>query len=89
MKGGHKMRRETDKKSMWIKILAAVVIILVLLIIYFFVVQPSVDRYVFNKQIEAQSYVFADMVNQLQNQGFYQVQLGNQTLVLVPPQLQQ
>jgi type II secretory pathway component PulM len=83
------MRREKDNRGLVIKILIAVVVVLVLVMLYFFVVQPSVDRYVFNKQIEAQSYVFADMVNQLQNQGFYQVQLGNQTLVLIPPQLQQ
>lgn len=83
------MGREKDKRGMIIKILAVVVIVLILLMLYFFVVQPSVDKYVFNKQIEAQSYVFADMVNQLQNQGFYQVQLGNQTLVLIPPQLQE
>jgi len=82
------MVREKDKRGMIIKILAVVVLVLILVMLYFFVVQPNVDKYVFNKQIEAQSYIFADMVTQLQNQGFYQVQLGNQTLVLIPSQLQ-
>ncbi|OYT36476.1 hypothetical protein B6U91_01165 [Candidatus Pacearchaeota archaeon ex4484_71] len=79
------MRSNKDKKSVAIWILSILVILLVLTMVFFFVVKPKINKYVFNKQIEAQSYVFADMINQLQNKGFYQVQIGNQTLVLVPP----
>ena len=80
------MKTNRDKKNLVITILSIVIVILILAVLYFFVVKPSINKYVFNKQIEAQTYVFADMVNQLRNKGFYQVQIGNQALVLVPPQ---
>jgi len=90
LKGGIKMAISSsmnrDKRSIIIGVLVAVVILLALLLVYLFVVQPSINNYVLNKQVEAQTYVFADMVSQLQNTGAYQVQLGNQTLVLVPYQ---
>ncbi|MFA5953150.1 MAG: hypothetical protein WC812_01015 [Candidatus Pacearchaeota archaeon] len=80
------MVRERDKRNLIIAILAIVVIVLVLVLLYFFVVKPSINNYIITKQIEAQSYIFADMVNQLQTKGYYQVTLGNSTIVLVPPQ---
>ncbi len=82
-----KMARDSRSRIIWI--LAVVIALLILAMVFLFVVRPSVSSYVFNKQIEAQSYVFADMVAQLQNTGAYQVQIGNQTLVLVPYQFPQ
>lgn len=78
--------RDGNKQGLIIKILVAVVILLALILIYFFVIKPSVDNYVLNKQIEAQQYVFANMIAQLQSTGAYQLAVGNQTLVLVPYQ---
>lgn len=75
-----------DRRNLIIGVLVIVIVLLALLLVYFFVVQPSINKYVFNKQVQAQAYVFADMVSQLQNTGAYQVQLGNQTIVLVPYQ---
>jgi|GEM_PF-4593060 len=77
---------ERNKQGLIIKILVAVVILFALILIYFFVIKPSVDNYVLNKQIEAQQYVFANMIAQLQSTGAYQLAVGNQTLVLVPYQ---
>jgi uncharacterized protein YpmB len=82
-----------DKRNVVITILAILVVILILVLIYFFVVQPGINKFVYNKQIEAANIVannvYADMLTQLQNTGMYQLQVGNQTLVLVPYQAPQ
>jgi hypothetical protein len=75
---------EKSKQGLIIKILIAIILLLALVLIYFFIIKPSVDNYVLNKQIEAQQYIFANMIAQLQSTGAYQLAVGNQTLVLVP-----
>ncbi len=82
---------EKSKQGLVIKILVAIIILLALVLVYFFVIKPSMDNYVLNKQIEAQQYIFANMIAQLNSTGAYQLAIGNQTLVLVPytPQQQQ
>lgn len=79
---------EKKNKNMTMKILIGVIIVLVLFIAYFFVINPGVNNFVYKKQIEAANVVsnniYADMLTQLQTTGAYQLQVGNQTLVLVP-----
>jgi len=75
---------EHSKQGLIIKILVAIIILLALVLVYFFVIKPSMDNYVLNKQIEAQQYVFANMIAQLNSTGAYQLAIGNQTLILVP-----
>lgn len=73
-----------------IKILVGVVVVLVLVMAYFFLIRPLTTNYILEKQTEAQiatyNFMIQDMVTQIQQNGFYQVPVGNQTLVLVPYQ---
>jgi type II secretory pathway component PulM len=84
------MINRENKNSLVIKILVAIVVLLVLVLVYFFVVQPGFNKFVYNKQIEAANIVannvYADMLTQLQNTGMYKLQVGNQTLILIPYQ---
>ena len=79
-----------DKKARVMAILVGVIVILVLVLLYFFVVRPSMDNFVLNKQIEGVNFAYADVVNQIQSQGYFALPLGqneageDQTLVLVP-----
>jgi len=66
------------------KILIGMIIILVILLLFFLVLKPGLQKYVLNKQIEAQVFIYKNMIDQLQKTGAYQVPLGNQTLILVP-----
>ena len=81
-------RNERDSRPWIIRLLIIIVVLLVLFVIFMFIVRPGINKYVIIKQVEAQNYVFADMLVQLQNTGYYQLQMGNQTLVLVPYQPQ-
>lgn len=79
-----------DKKARIMAILVGVIIILALVMIYFFAVRPSMDRFVVNKQIEGVNFAYADVVNQIQTNGYFALPLGqneageDQTLILVP-----
>ena len=81
---------ENNKYKKTIKILMGVVILLVLVMAYFFLVRPLTNNYILEKQTEAQistyNFMIQDMVTQIQQNGYYQVPIGNQTLVLVPYQ---
>jgi len=73
-----------DRRGVIIAILIAVIVVLALVMIFLFVVKPGFNKYVFNKQVQAQSYVFSDMLTQLQTNGFYKFSIGNQSIILVP-----
>ena len=83
-----RMMGEGKNKNTIVKILVGVIIVLILFIAYFFVVGPQINKVIYQKQVEAANIVtnniYADMINQLQTNGAYQVKVGNQTLVLVP-----
>ena len=75
---------KTDSKKM-VGILVAVIVSLFLVLLFFFVVRPSMNNFVMNKQIEGVNFAYADVVNQVQTQGYFALPLGeNQTLILVP-----
>ena len=84
------MRREKDSRKTMLWILLTITIILALALIFILAVKPGVQKYVFNKQVEAANIItnnfYTDMITQLQNQGYYQVTIGEQTIVLVPYQ---
>ena len=82
-----RMRHEVsprDKTKTTVRILSAVVIVLVLFIAFFFVVKPQVNKYALNRQIEGANYVYSDILTNIQQNGYYAIPVGNQTLVLVP-----
>lgn len=65
-----------DRRGMMLAILVAVIIVLVLVLIYFFVVRPSMNKFVLNKQVEGVNFAYADIVNQIQTQGYFALPLG-------------
>ena len=79
-----------DKKARIMAILIGVIVLLVLVLLYFFVAAPSMNNLILNKQIEGVNFAYADVVSQIQNQGYFALPLGqneageDQTLVLVP-----
>lgn len=84
---------ENQRYKRTIKILIGVVVVLALVMIYFFLVRPLTTNYILEKQTEAQiatyNFMVEDMVKQIQENGFYQIPIGNETLVMVPYQAPQ
>ncbi|MBT4376512.1 hypothetical protein HOD29_04010 [archaeon] len=84
------MRDKNNNQTLVVKILVVVIVVLLLVGAYFFIVQPGVNKFVYNKQIEGVNFAYADVVNQVQQQGYFALPLGqneageDQTLVLVP-----
>lgn len=73
-------------KNVLIVVLVAVVVILAGIVVYAFVVKPSISGYNVQKQNEGVQIAVNYIVAQLQQQGFVQIPIGNQTLILVPYQ---
>ena len=61
-----------------------VALVLILVVAYVMFIKPAINGYVIQKQIEAKDITLLSIVSQIQQQGFAQINLGNQTLVLVP-----
>ncbi len=80
-----------NRTALLIGFLVLVIVILVAVVIFSFWIKPTFNGYVVQKQIDAQGLVFANIISQVQQQGFVQIQVGNQTLLLAPfnPQAQQ
>ena len=76
------MERESNR------ILIAVLIILVAvlggMVLYSFALKPAISGYVVNAQNQGVNLAVASIVSQIQQQGYVQIPVGNQTLVLVP-----
>lgn len=75
-------------KKMTIRILAVVIVILVLALVYVLAIRPAVSGFVVNKQVDAYTQGQTDFLNamlvQLQQNGYTQITVGNQSIVLVP-----
>jgi len=82
-----------DKKKILITVLVAVIIVLIAIIIYAFVIRPGITGFIVQKQTEGYNYclgvVTQNILTQIQQNGFVQFPVGNQTLILVPAQAQQ
>lgn len=77
---------EERRKNILILVLTLVVIILALAVIYAFVVTPAVSGYSVQKQNEGVQIAINSILLQLQQNGYVQIPVGNQTLILVPYQ---
>ena len=73
-----------DKKKVLITILVAVIVILAAVIVYAFLISPGITGYVVDKQSEGVQIAIASIVAQIQQNGFAQIPVGNETLILVP-----
>ncbi len=83
---------QENKKVLIIGILALVIVILGAMVIYTYIAKPVVTGYESKIYNQGASNVLSVLVNQIQTQGYVQIPVGNQTLVLAPytpPQLSQ
>lgn len=78
-----------DRTSVLITILVLVIVILAGILIFTFMVRPAFSGYVVEKQTEGYQIAIRDIVFQVQQNGFVQIPVGNQTLFLAPVTTQQ
>lgn len=76
-------------KNLLIVSLIIVILLLLGIITYVFAIKPAISGYVVNTQNQGIDYALAIIVQQIQQNGFVQIPIGNQTLILVPAQPQQ
>ena len=78
-------RGSMDKKTQrTIKILIGLVAFLLLVIVYFFVAQPQMSKFVAEKQSEGVNYAVGSILASIQSQGYVEIPVGNESLILVP-----
>ena len=75
-------------KNSLIVFLIVVILFLFGVIAYIFGVKPAINNYVIEKQTQGMDYALAIIVQQIQQNGFVKIPIGNQTLILVPAQPQ-
>ncbi len=73
-----------DKRKVLITLLVVIIIVLAAIIIYAFVIRPTLSGYVVSKQSEGVQIAIASIIAQIQQNGFAQIPVGNETLILVP-----
>jgi len=78
------MKIKEDKKEFIIKILALVILVLVAVVVYLVALKPAMDRHILEKQIEAQNILLNNIVLQIEQTGYIQIPVGNQSLYLAP-----
>lgn len=67
-----------------IKILIAVIIIMALVMAYFIIIKPQIDKATTNNQVTGFNIAIQGILDQLNQQGYVQLTIGNRTLILVP-----
>ena len=75
-----------NKTAVLITVLVLVIVILAGVMLYAFVVKPKISGYTIQKQSEGVQIAVNYILTQLQQYGFVQIQVGNETVVLVPYQ---
>lgn len=75
-----------NKAGLIILVLILVVIILLGVISYAFIIKPAINRYVVGTQTEGVNYALGFIVQQVQQNGYVDIPVGNQTLRLIPAQ---
>ena len=73
-----------NRTGVLITVLVLVIVVLAGVVLFSLWVKPTIDGYVVEKQVDAQALVYQDIVNQVQQNGFFQMRVGNQTLLLAP-----
>ncbi len=57
-----------------------------LLVLYAFVLKPALTGYTIDARNEGINLVLTSIITQIQQQGYVQIPVGNETLILVPYQ---
>ena len=70
-------------------LLVIIIAILASIIVYGYVIRPFIDQNLIAAQNQGVGLTINAMLQQIQNQGYVAIPVGNQTLVLVPLQNQQ
>lgn len=70
-------------------IMSCVILLLAMVVIYTLIISPSIDNYIITKQAEAQNLILSVLVNQIQQNGYIQIPVGEEVLTLVPYQPEQ
>jgi len=80
-----------NRTNTLIAVLVAIIVVLAVIMIYAFLIKPKISGYTVEKQTEGVQIAINYIVAQLQQNGFVQIPVGNQTLYLAPfnPQAQQ
>ena len=79
------MREGKDRTRLVMLIMGAIIVLLLLFLLYVFVVQPQYYQFVDEKRLEGiEYYVGAYVVPQIEQTGYVQIPVGNQSLILVP-----
>ena len=73
-----------NRTNVLIAILVVIIVILAGIMAYAFLIRPAVTGYTVEKQNEGVQIAVNYILAQLQQQGFVQIPVGNQTLILVP-----
>ena len=68
----------------WFMVTFSILIVIVLIMAYMFFIKPTWQGYVVNKQLEAKDLTLLALISQIQQQGYAQITIGNQSLYLVP-----
>ncbi len=77
---------EKDKAKVLVTVLTLLVVVLGMLVVYAFVLRPAMSGYIVKSQNDGAMALISYMVSQIQQQGYTQIPVGNQTLVLIPYQ---
>jgi len=80
-----------NRTNVLIAVLVLIIVVLAGIVVYSFVVKPAYSGYVAQKQLEGEQITVVKILSQLQENGFVQIPIGNQTLILVqyvPPEQQ-
>ena len=73
-----------NRTNVLLSILIIIIVVLAGIMIYAFVIKPKISGYNVQKQTEGVQIAISYIVSQLQQNGFVQIPIGNQTLILVP-----
>jgi len=67
-----------------IYILIAVIVVMIIILSYFVIIKPGLENSAQNHRVEGYNVAINSILTQLQQQGYVQLTIGNQTLFLVP-----
>lgn len=74
------------RTSLTIAILGILVVVLLLVVGYAFLIKPAINGYAVNAQNVGIQYTINAILLQIQEKGYVEIPVGNETLILVPYQ---
>lgn len=74
------------KNKTTIIVMGIIITALLGIVLYSFVLIPTLQDYILNKQVDAQNQIIAVIVNEVITNGYIQIPVGDEVLILVPYQ---